>query len=312
VESNASAFQRAPDAQALLGYTDTNIPNCSQGTSSTGIPSTAASAVSCVYRTAALQGTASAAFGGPLRLTGGLAGGLDNQPPGFDRLTAVAATAGWRDEVVLGNPAAGAATFSLFARVTGTSVVRDLSSGDGSYTQGFVGLTTPGLPNVPFPWGDPSPYAAYVNLESSGPQLVRTTGRATFDGTHSSSVAGVTNTVTTDGWVTFDNLPVLPGSTMFFLRMGFVAVLFNDTTAPKDVLDEVMFDYGNSLTIGGIRVFDAAGNDVTAAAQPTFRSGGNLNLGDPRVVPEPSTVLLMVTGLVGLLVGARRARIRRA
>lgn len=305
VSANVGAAQRAPDPSAPGGYRDTALPGCGDGRFSPGTPASVLASVSCTARGAAFRGTGSAAFGGPLGATGGITGGLTAQPAGFDYLTIQGTAARLDDRLLFSGTGVTPASFALQVQVTGGSIIRDLSPNAVAYTQGFVGLITPGLPNVPLPWGAPSGWGAYANFETLDGGAVRTAGPATFAGTHVASVAGVTTAYTTNGLITFGNIPVLPGgSTAFALVLQFAAAIYNNGTTTADIRDEATFDYSR-VTIAGIRVFDAAGNDVTDAARPVFGSGATL-----AVVPEPATWALVGAGLA--IVGLGRRRRRRA
>ena len=307
---DARGIQRSPAASGP-GYTDTPVPGCADFEFTGGSPRSVAASADCAYRGGRIRAGASGGFGDPLRITGGVTGGLDGQPAGFDNLTLASASALWGDRITQvstrGGPRAVTATF--VTRVDGGSTLRNRTATDRAYTQGFVGLWVQGQPTQPFPWGPASPWSEWVNFESDG--LVRTTGRGSFDGTHQATGDAALTTVSTDGLIRFQDMPLLVGGTRFSLRLGFVAVVFNDGAEARDVGAEAEFDYGRSLVLDRIEFRAADGTDVTARTRARLGSGLMLVNGAPTVVPEPATVGLLAAGL-GCLVGVAGLRGKRA
>lgn len=66
-------------------------------------------------------------------------------------------------------------------------------------------------------------------------------------------------------------------------------------------------NYANTGLLTGARLFDSQGVDITNYYSVTTGGGVNLN---PTVTPEPASIILVATGLLGLGAGVRRQRRR--
>lgn len=102
---------------------------------------------------------------------------------------------------------------------------------------------------------------------------------------------------------------LVPSSGAFEMLFNLTAVARLDPPAglaPSDRWSgSAVADFTNTLSITGARYFDDLGRDITSQVELRFGSG----FVPPRIVPEPSAVLLLLAGVMGLGI-RQRARHR--
>lgn len=278
----------------------TVVAGCGSDAFGPGYATPAAIATSCVHRGATHEMAASASFGGAVRSRARTGPGMQAVPPGFDQRVATASGAGVNDRLF----ASGGAFMTLYARLTGVSRTYTAEGQVLAHTQTWGAFTSSAMPFARDPFGPgPSAWSAYVGVQDDGTIYQDV---ASFVGTHAMVAQGGLRTATTDGWVVFHNIPVLAGGTPFQLLLNTYTSVANLGAVPRDLQSWAEADFGNSLTLWGARVFDAAGAEVTSSTTVTLASGRLLLAGNPTVVPEPKMVGLLGGGLLVLGLGLRR------
>ncbi|MDF1502829.1 PEP-CTERM sorting domain-containing protein [Roseisolibacter sp. H3M3-2] len=188
---------------------------------------------------------------------------------------------------------------------------------DGTMEEAF-GLTTGNLGTSTVfaaTWFAPtlsSAATSRVILGLDGSQTVDRPG-ATFVGTHAPSTYTGGRSAVVDGFVGSHDFAVGPdGRFDFAAFFGLGAVIANPTALPVHIVGGLQrADFFDTARLIAAQAFDARGADVSAGYRFTTGAGLVLASGAPAVVPEPSTVVLLATGLLAVA-GVARARRRPA
>jgi hypothetical protein len=110
---------------------------------------------------------------------------------------------------------------------------------------------------------------------------------------------------TISGTIHFVNLPFLNGEFPFTLGLSAFPTVYNFTGSPQAGWGNVFSDFLHTAAITKVQVFDDRGFDITRTVELSLASGA---LVPTSTVPEPTSVFLLGTGLLGVGVAARRRR----
>ncbi len=87
--------------------------------------------------------------------------------------------------------------------------------------------------------------------------------------------------------------------------VAFGRYITNDPAYPSSALNYVS-DFSNSAQLTALHVFDAAGTDITGSYNVSFGGAGIAAV--VTATPEPASILLVASGLIGVAFSARRRR----
>ena len=106
------------------------------------------------------------------------------------------------------------------------------------------------------------------------------------------------------------SFPEVNGATLITMDMLVAQELFARNTF-AGTWDESV-DFLDTALLTGLEVLDANGNDITRDVSISSAEGITYPLGAPEVVPEPSSLVLLTTGLLAMIVvSTRRGRSNR-
>ncbi len=173
-------------------------------------------------------------------------------------------------------------------------------AGLSTFSLGALYFIASGGPFSPFGWVGITRSFSGLPLNN----LVVQEFEGSFEGTATRTPDAFGRTVTTiDGVSAFDGL--LTSNTLDFTFAHTSEVAWRNllSTELTGISQELYSEFSNSARISGLRLFDGD-RDVTDLVGVSFASGFQL----PAEVPEPSSVVLVVVGVVGLLVRGRRIK----
>ncbi len=177
-------------------------------------------------------------------------------------------------------------------------------AGLSTFSLGALYFIGSGGPFSPFGWVGIT--RSFSGLPSDN--LVVQEFEGSFDGTATRAPDAFGSTVTTiNGVSAFDGL--LTSNTLDFTFAHTSEVQWRNLSSNvvSGVSQELYSDFSNSARIAGLRLFDGD-RDVTDRVGVSFASGFQL----PVEVPEPSSALLTIVGVLGLLAHRIRCAGRRA
>ena len=169
------------------------------------------------------------------------------------------------------------------------------------FSTGSINATTTFLGDNVYRLGDPTT----GDLNITSPSVLTFSGNST-----DVFIIQVVRSLTVGG----AGAPILSGGALpqnIFWVIGGTATLSTPMTWDGSLFVQTSFTMSQVGTINGC-VFTDAANGSNTLAEATYITGGCQSLSAPGGVPEPGTVGLLGTGLVGLIFLGRRSRRRAA